>query len=249
MCMGDEFMGNFHSNVLRVVGVGADSKSARKLSWFELHGEGKKMNRITKQQFLKAFEEEWMQQLEFNWDELSNKWAASREVPGQKRPWTLFMLNPGGFIDSVRERLTDIISPLKYTPEMYQIDAAFVGGVDLFRGNLSYPSTLHVLIEHEAESNVEEELWELIFWRSPLKVLISYDHDDHKKVSKQSKVWLENKLSILQNMIRTARNDSACTDDSEYLFIFGARESINGEIYWRWASEEGQEFTTFSGGD
>ena len=61
----------------------------------------------------------------------------------------------------------------------------FVGGEELFKNNLWYPSKLHVLIEHEHGESIEEEMWKLLFLRAPLKVLIFYDWDEAKKTKEE----------------------------------------------------------------
>ena len=206
------------------------------------------MNQITTQQFLTAFEEEWLYQIEKNWEQMASDWSAKKRKGEKGTPWTQFMLNKGGFLDSVRARLEKIISPLKYYPEMYQVDAAFVGGVDLYGSNFTNPSALHALIEHELAYDVETETWRLIFWRCPLKILIFYDHAEHEKKSRATREWLENKIPVLRAMISRANADYGDSDNSDYLFIIGSRKSASGKFLWRWTSEkEGQELITFIG--
>lgn len=87
-----------------------------------------------------------------------------------------------------------------------------------------------------------------MFWRSPLKVLILYNYDDHMKKRKSTKEWLNENIPVLRKMIRDTEKQRGYTDRSDYLFIVGARKSEHGDIYWRWTTDtEGQGLITFIG--
>ena len=113
----------------------------------------------------------------------------------------------------------------------------FVGGKDLFRDRLLYPSQLLVLIEHENFSNVEEEMWKLIFWRCPLKVLIFYDWNEYEKESTpKRRNWLPEKLKTLRSMLDDVDAASVEPDSAEYLFLVGNWEKPDGHVHWRWTT-------------
>jgi hypothetical protein len=180
-------------------------------------------------QFVCAFRYEWQKRLETERGTLMANYESQFK-------WTRYMLAPGGLLDSVRVGLQSETSPLAYSREIYTVDAMFVGGEDLFRKDLTYPSFLPVIIEHEHGENIEEEMWKLIFWRSPLKVLIFYDWNERDKRTEKRKKWLERKLRILSDMRQKA--DSHFPEPhgfSEYLFLV-ANRGLDGEVCWRWAS-------------
>lgn len=123
---------------------------------------------------------------------------------------------------------------MKCHGEFYKLDLVYVSGKDLFREDLYYPSLLPVIIEHEHFNNVEEEMWKLIFWRSPLKVLISYDWNEDEKTTHRKRNWWTDKLKALSEMLTTANRDYPETEMTEYLFIIGNREDVQSDIKWRW---------------
>ena len=105
----------------------------------------------------------------------------------------------------------------------------------MYRTNLYYPSLLSVIIEHEHNlEKVEEEMWKLIFWRSPLKVLISYDWNDDEKTTANRKNKLLQKLEKLSKMLVSANKAYPESKNTEYLFIIGNRDNVDSDIKWRW---------------
>lgn len=187
------------------------------------------MQTISKEQFLQAFAEEWISRSNNPEDELLT-------VYGDAEPRTNYVFRKNGLIDGIARRLRRDISPLIYSKEIYTVDAMFVGGKDLFRDKFRYPSQLLVLIEHENGSNVEEEMWKLIFWRCPLKVLIFYDWNEYEKPTPKRKNWLPDKLKVLRSMLDDVDVASAEPDSAEYLFLVGNWEDPDGHVNWRWTT-------------
>lgn len=182
---------------------------------------------ISGSMFIDAFKEVWSERLE-NWgDELMAAWSPS--------PWTAYMMRHDGVIADVGRRLASHVPSLEYSTEVYTVDAMFVGGRDLYQERLCYPSTILTLIEHEQGMHPEEEMWKLIFWRSPLKVLIMYDWDDVEVTKSDRDNWLYQKLSKLTDMLNTSNHDHGVDRESEYLFLVG---KMNNEksILWRYSS-------------
>lgn len=180
------------------------------------------METITISQFLDAFSAEWKAHLNDKHDALMT--AYERE-----KLWTDYMLSYGGFLNGVMLRLRENVRRLEYSKEIYTIDAMFVGGEDLFKKDLCYPAQIHVLIEHEHGMNIEEEMWKLIFWRAPLKVLIFYDWNEDAKETEKRKDWLSNKLIKLKKMLDVANQRFPEADKTEYLFVIGNCQSVHGE--------------------
>ena len=76
--------------------------------------------------------------------------------------------DPPGFLRRVAGRLKKEDDRLECYGEFYKLDLVYVSGKDLHWKDLCYPSLLSVIIEHEHNlEKVEEEMWKLIFWRSP----------------------------------------------------------------------------------
>ncbi len=109
------------------------------------------MTKISADQSLDAFAEEW--------EIIQAETPPSDLCPYVDRPrWTEFMVGTKGVLSRVAARLRTVDVTIQYKREVYTIDGLFVGGRDLFRSNLNYPSALHVLIEHEMADAVEEEM-------------------------------------------------------------------------------------------
>ncbi len=129
---------------------------------------------------------------------------------------------------------------LRMSREWYTLDAVFYSGNNLF-GSLEkgkeYPPLLDVLIEHENGGDVETEMWKLLLFRAPLKVIIFYDwgcndkiHTTEKK-RKERTQWLPDKLGELALMAMKVEHLWPENEDTEYLFIVGHRDS---EDQLRW---------------
>jgi len=199
------------------------------------------MKKICAKDFLEAFASEWADQIE------KDKAGVLEQYRGVKT-WTDFMLSSDGFLSKVMKRLMHLEPSLKYAREYYTIDALCVGGDALHGSDLYYPSQLHVLIEHEHGEWVEEEMWKLVHWRSPLKVLIFYDWNEDEKTTKERRNWLGRKLKKLQSMSKKVDEFFTENAKTEYLFIIGNREGSDGDVQWRCASKSALKLTRFAGG-
>ena len=95
--------------------------------------------------------------------------------------------------------------------------------------NEGYPYHLDAVIEHENAKHPENEMWKLMLLRSPLKVIIFYDH---------CKVDLSDKLTELKKMLEKANAAFPENKKTEYLFIIGAGEVKGEPLKWRRASHK-----------
>ena len=196
---------------------------------------------VKSDEFRNAFKNEWNNQVEGKLQEISRIYSDAKR-------WTSFMLEEGGFLSKVMAGLDPAGTELVYKREYYTLDALYVGGEDLFRKNKTYPSELNVLIEHEQGDNIEEEMWKLIFWRSPLKVIIFYDWGKFKKTTPARKIWLDEKLKKLGDMLDKANEYYPENTDTEYLFIIGSQIEKDQLPCWKWASYKKLQPTFFVGG-
>jgi hypothetical protein len=179
--------------------------------------------------FLEAFSREW--------DSSTRNYSEKELQPYRSQPnWTHFILSENGFLNRLMLSLRSLIKDLEYKREYYTVDALFVAGIDLYKGNYWYPSEIHAVIEHEMGENIEEEMWKLLQWRSPLKVLIFYDWAEFEKTTELRIKWLSKKLEKLNAMIKHVNNFFSENDKTQYLFIIGTQATKKSRVEWSWAS-------------
>lgn len=197
------------------------------------------MGTVTAKMFRTAFMDEWEQRSNQNLPALLASYP-------HDRAWTELMLRTGGVLPGVLERINqqlDAHSRLELRNEYYTVDAMFVGGKDLFREKLSYPSRVEAIVEHENGDNWEEEMWKLLFWRAPLKVLIGYDYNEmdfdkplgHSASSETKGKWLGNKIKTVHSMYQEVVSHLA-EPETEYLLLVGNRAKLTTDspVQWRW---------------
>lgn len=123
--------------------------------------------------------------------------------------------------------------------EWWDIDLVYVSEEHSDEAFSGYFFNLSIMIEHENGYNPEEEMYNLIFHRSPLKVIIFRDYDDDDREKKEKyRDWLEEKLKIFLAFLKNANEIHGEDNSTRYLFIVWAREHEGGPVYWRWASDE-----------
>lgn len=182
--------------------------------------------KISAQDFFEAFTQEW--------DGLCGQAPVTGRTPFDSRPaWTERMLGNEGFLRRVMDRLVRPDRPLHYKREWYAVDALFVGGADTYRDGLSYPSEVHALIEHEFAEDLETEMWKLLHWRAPLKVIINYDWADSEKSTPQRRAYRSDKMAGLRRMRAQVAAFHPEAPDTEYLFLLACRATPDAPIEWR----------------
>ena len=142
--------------------------------------------------------------------------------------WTERMLaGDNSFLVCVVKKLMGAC-PYKYVHEGgIHVDMCVVADKDKGYPNSGYPYLWDILIEHENDKRPENEMWKLMLLRSPLKVIIFYDH---------CKVDLSEKLTELREMLKKANAAFPENKKTEYLFIIGAGEVKGEPLKWRRAS-------------
>lgn len=184
--------------------------------------------------FAKAFDHAWAAVLQEAGAE-----SRIRELFRNDSCWTDFMLSSeAGLLANVATCLKSSVADLEYYGrEIYSIDATLVGGIretDLLgRGDQGYPARLYALIEHENGDAVEEEMWKLLWWRSPLKVIIFYDYSaaDCAKTTRFAQ-WLPTKLKMLERMRADVSNFHPEDPATEYLLVVGQLTDARGIPSW-----------------
>jgi len=188
---------------------------------------------VASEDFRNAFAEQWAEDVTLRTNDILQAYP-------HEKPWTQYMLTGQ---DSLLSRMLVRLAPgaarpLAMTREFYTLDAVFYKtGETTYDpgGDALYPDCLRVLIEHENKGDVEREMYKLLMFRSPLKVLIFYDYrDDERDRNKAKATWLSKKLDTLQRM-RTAVN-RCCEEavNTEYLFLIGNRAGPNEMPAWRY---------------
>lgn len=180
-------------------------------------------------------------------DEFAKQWEieTSKDMKGilKKFPldeeWTDFMQEDDGFLKTLMKNL-DSKALLTYKKEDSKIDAMYVGGKGQFGlSDTAYPPALCTMIEHENGDHPEQEMWKLTFWRSPLKVIIFYDHPKDEFESRPQKAeWLPKMLGLLKDILTDANEFHSENESTKYLFLIGAWKEKHESIYWRWASNK-----------
>jgi len=171
---------------------------------------------ITPDKFIEAWRTVWLRVLESERAEVTTKFC------GKIKSWTEFMLTgDNSFLRRVGCLLLDGNADAKVIRESYgMVDICFVAN-----NNGGYPERIDVMVEHENQSDVENEMWKLIFLRSPLKVIVCYNHRN-----------IESKLKQCWEMLRRANERFPENPDTRYLFIVGC--FADNELHWRWASDQ-----------
>jgi len=189
-------------------------------------------SKISKNQFLQAFSDQWDQEVAIDKEEISEKYN------GSAIKWTNFMLAPDGFIDNVVNRIN---KNLQRKPEWWRIDLVYTSRDSSGTDSQGFNLDLQLLVEHENGDFPEEEMYNLIFFRSPLKVIIfrDYNDDDRGRKTKYGK-WLQNKLNEFSEMLKTANAFHSEDQGTQYLFIIWARRNETGPVYWRWATDQSE---------
>ena len=151
--------------------------------------------------------------------------------------WTAFMLGEPGrrgdsgcFLSNVGEKAGYSIAA-----EYYTLDCVYyVEKPNLVRSGL-YPAGFDAIIEHENGERVEEEMWKLLMWRTPLKVLILYDYsDDVKRASTTKAAWLDEKFRVFACMAETMHDRCPEMAQNQYLFIVGSASAAGEMPRWRY---------------
>ena len=173
--------------------------------------------KVTARQFCKVFHELWDKEEKNKREDILSRYP-------YKKPWTKFML---GSRDSFLERVSKIFvsngQSFKMAREWMKMDCVYYKEEPNLIKYDKYPACLDVYIEHENEENVEREMWKLLLCRSPLKVLIFYDHPEYDKNTKIKKNWLHDKLKDLLWMGQEVDDKWPEADNTEYLFLVGNR--------------------------
>lgn len=181
---------------------------------------------ITVNDFLSSFHEVWERELNARKEELEEAFLGDDS-------WTPMMLSENGIIEQVSESLNPRV-PNQVRREWSKVDAMLIGSGSL-EASPNFPHELFAIIEHENGPNVEEEMWKLLHWRCPLKVLIFYDWPQESKTTNARETWLDQKLTRLSKMYWSANDFNLESASTNYIFLIG-RRTADSFCEWYWAT-------------
>ena len=178
---------------------------------------------VTAKAFRQAFAEQWQNDLADNEPSL----LAARPNPTNR---TDYMLKGTKRKAALLARVAHSLS-LNMTTERFYLDAIFYKEEpDLLpdKPNNIYPARFEVLIEHENGRHPEEEMYKLLLWRAPLKVLIFYD----RGVLQQE--WLTEKLTKMFEIGKAVDKRWPEAATTKYLFLIGQTVWKREVPHWRY---------------
>ncbi len=171
---------------------------------------------VSAQDFRDAFSQQWRA-------DRRRKSAKLRDAYQDDKRWTAYMLGKkddflGTFFDRLARRLGQEMLRERQNLDVvyYTTKARNIGHKKRIR-----PARLNVIIEHENKEKVEEEMWKMLMWRAPLKVLVLYDWPPWRKTTTRRQNWLENKLTTLFDMRREVDTLWPEAAKTTYLFLVG----------------------------
>ena len=188
---------------------------------------------MTPDEFRKAFDDTWRERVEDHEIQIEIGKAYQRNAT-----WTRFMLGTRGvpcvftdcFLYAVGKRLGR-----SFCREYCSLDGVFYDKEPNLVDPGIYPAAFRAIIEHENGDRVEEEMWKLLMWRGPLKVLNFYDyHDDEKQRNETKVAWLDDKFQRLGRMAETMHRQWPEGTDSQYLFVVGGPPARGPVPRWRY---------------
>lgn len=173
---------------------------------------------VSVQDFLCAFSQQWN-------DDRQRHCEALRFAYRDDKTCTAYMLGKkkADFSDTFFDRLAGRLHQQAIAQRQTLDVVYYTTGVRAIPyRNREYPARLNVIIEHENGNEIEREMWKLVMWRAPLKVLIFYDWPDDERTEKPPKArWLEDKLDALLRIRSEVGTLWPEADETTYLFLVG----------------------------
>ena len=198
--------------------------------------------KVSAKNFCDAFAQQWCEELK-----KQNGPRAILHAYENDTRWTEYMLGEKevpcapSFLRSLAERLS-----LAMGREWNYLDAVYYEEQEdsyIYRPKVGgpYPDCLHVIVEHENREDVETEMWKLLMFRSPLKVLIFYDYRKDCKTTSTTD-WLKEKFEQLLKMGSRVKQKCLEADNVEYIFIVGNRSADGQTLCWQYCVVERDGF-------
>ena len=182
---------------------------------------------VSVQDFLNAFSQQWNADRKRRGSTLRNAY--------QEGKTTAYMLDKKDFRGTFFARLARRLGQ-QALPERQNLDIVYYStkAHNIEHTPRIRPARLNVIIEHETGKKVEEEMWKLLMWRAPLKVLVFYD---------RQAPWLDHKLRQLYALRQEVNKGWPEADDTTYLFLIG-RPPQRGDLPVWWYCDSSNNKTT-----
>lgn len=190
---------------------------------------------VTPERFLEVWKDVWVNQD----SELRDQWIHIWDNKDSFQT-TVFILGnheQKGFLEYVAAELREDpdLDVAAWKREFRRLDFTCFGRERVYgEPNDTYAPHLPLILEHENGDNVEEEMWKLCIFRSPLKVLVFYDWDECD-IDPMRRFWLEDKLQRLWDIRRKFDATWEENPNTHYLLIVGDRKGPGCDTQWRYA--------------
>ena len=197
----------------------------------------KKRKKVSARRFRQMFARLWNEEVRQNGDAILDAYP-------NDATWTAYMLaanQPPSFLKCLSAELELIMARGWYTLDAVYYDESS-SLQDIPGRNYVFPACMDVIIEHENGEDVETEMWKLLMFRSPLKVLIYYDYDEANKTTEERKTWLTQKLKKLSDWCTAVDSMWPEAGNTEYLFLVGNRTTVQPAPVWRYAIAKRRRF-------
>ena len=191
---------------------------------------------VTAKAFRKAFAEQWHHDL------ADNEQALLAAYP-DPTDWTAYMLKGTKRQDALLNRVARTLG-LSMATGRFHLDAIYhkeESDILPDRPDI-YPARFEVLIEHENGLYPEEEIYKMLLWRVPLKVLIFYDRTVFQKENNgRGQEWLIKKLAKMFEIGKAVDKRWPEAQTTKYLFLVGQAMRKGGVPHWRyWYVQNGR---------
>ena len=180
---------------------------------------------VSVQDFLNAFSQQWNADREC-------RGRALRDACKKGKMSTDYMLKENSFFARLaEERLgQQVLLERQYLDVIYYTTKAH----NIEHTPRPHPACFNVIIEHEIGEKVEEEMWKLLMWRAPLKVLVWYD---------RQAPGLDAKLRQLDALRQEVNREWPEADKTTYLFLVGQPQEGNELPLWWYSYCDSSEKT------
>ena len=187
---------------------------------------------ISAQDFLTAFHQQW--KTGYRSDKLRNAYQSEKE-------WTAYMMGkprkkgdfPGTFLHRLAENLNQ-----QACRERQNLDVVYYATLAQHAPqdeDMPRPACLSVIIEHEHKTDIGKEMWKMLLWRAPLKVLIFYEWPPGSKTTQgRGESWLTNKIDTLLNLRREINESWPEAPRTSYLFLVGRSPERGRLPFWEY---------------
>ena len=149
--------------------------------------------------------------------------GSKSEKYSKNKVWTSIIFNDD---NKILEPIASKFN-LTFNREDYHVDTLFCSHENLKHMDGLYPLERVILFEHENDiDSSTQELYKLLYRRSPLKVIVTYLYQDDPE---KKLLWQVKKFS---EMIAQSNEWFPENPSTEYLIIIGRRNDTNDGLIW-----------------